>query len=235
MAKILIVEDEASIAKALELNLRTKGHTCQHVDNGDTALRVILEGGMDLVLLDVMLPGLDGFCVCERARAQGCRLPILFLTAKNLDDDRVHGLEAGADDYIVKPFAMRELLARVESLMRRQAWFEQPAKEAMSLEFGGHRVSFTSYTATLASGKALSLTQKECMLLKLLAEKDGQVVERSEILDRIWGEDHYPSARTVDNLVLHLRKYFEKDASQPDHFLSVYRVGYRFVKNPQAS
>lgn len=234
MAQILIVEDERHIADAVKLHLEAAGHSCQHVDNGDTALREILEGHAEFVLLDVMLPGLDGFEVCRRAREQGSRLPILFLTARDLEDDRVSGLEAGGDDYLTKPFSMRELLARIETMLRRQAWYEQrPAAESPLFEFGGHRVHFDSYEATLAGGERVRLTQKECMLLKLLVEKDGAVVERGEILDRIWGYENYPSTRTVDNLVLHLRKIFELDPSSPQHFLSVYRVGYRFVRDPE--
>jgi two-component system alkaline phosphatase synthesis response regulator PhoP len=232
MARILIVEDEEHIAEALQLNLETVGHACRVVDNGDTALRVVLEGDSDLVLLDVMLPGLDGFEVCRRAREQGARLPILFLTAKDLESDRLLGLELGGDDYLTKPFSMRELLARIDVMLRRQSWYLAPPAMGNSLAFGGHEVNFNSYEARLADGERIRLTQKECMLLKLLAEKDGLVVERAEILDRIWGYENYPSTRTVDNLVLHLRKYFEPDPSEPRHFLSVYRVGYRFVRNP---
>ncbi|MDP2360697.1 MAG: response regulator transcription factor [bacterium] len=233
MAGILIVEDEEHIAEALQLHLEAAGHSCRHVDNGDTALRVIMEGGHDIVLLDVMLPGLDGFEVCRRAREQGARLPILFLTAKDLESDRVLGLELGGDDYLTKPFSTRELLARIDVMLRRQSWYNQPPAVGTSLRFGGHEVNFESYEAKLASGERVRLTQKECMLLKLLAEKDGMVVERAEILDRIWGYEHYPSTRTVDNLVLHLRKYFEPDPAEPRHFLSVYRVGYRFVRTPE--
>jgi len=202
------------------------------VDNGDTALREILEGSSELVLLDVMLPGLDGFEVCRRAREQGARLPILFLTAKDLESDRLLGLELGGDDYLTKPFSMRELLARIDVMLRRQSWYLAPPPSGDALTFGGHEVNFDSYEARLTGGERVRLTQKECMLLKLLAEKDGLVVERAEILDRIWGYENYPSTRTVDNLVLHLRKYFEPDPSEPRHFLSVYRVGYRFIRNP---
>jgi two-component system alkaline phosphatase synthesis response regulator PhoP len=232
MARILIVEDEEHIAEALQLSLETAGHACRLVENGDTALRVILEEESDLVLLDVMLPGLDGFEVCRRAREQGARLPILFLTAKDLESDRLLGLELGGDDYLTKPFSMKELLARIEGMLRRQSWYLAPPAQGSVLAFGGHSVNFDSYEARLAGGGRVRLTQKECMLLKLLADKDGQVVERAEILDRIWGYENYPSTRTVDNLVLHLRKTFEPDPAEPRHFLSVYRVGYRFIRNP---
>lgn len=233
MARIMIVEDERHIAEAVRLHLTSSGHDATVVDNGDTALREILEGQYDLVLLDVMLPGLDGFEVCRRAREGGALLPILFVTAKDLDDDRIMGLELGGDDYLTKPFNMRELTARIEGMLRRQTWYHQTPAVGDVYEFGGNEVSFSSYEAKLASGERIRLTQKECMLLKLLVEKDGAVVDRSEILDRVWGYENYPSTRTVDNLVLHLRKHFEIDPKAPRHFLSVYRVGYRFVKNPE--
>ncbi len=229
MARILIVEDERHIAEAVRLHLENAGHDCRVIENGDTALREILEGNAEIVLLDVMLPGLDGFEVCRRARAEGSRLPILFLTAKDLEDDRVKGLEAGGDDYLTKPFSMRELLARIEGMLRRESWYRESPAVGVVYRFAGHEVHFESYEALLASGERIQLTQKECMLLKLLVEKRGSVVERHEILDRVWGYENYPSTRTVDNLVLHLRKYFEPDPANPRHFLSVYRVGYRFV------
>jgi two-component system alkaline phosphatase synthesis response regulator PhoP len=233
MARILIVEDEKNIAEAVKLHLVAAGHHVQVVDNGDTGLREIVEGTHELVLLDVMLPGLDGFEVCRRARESGARLPILFLTAKDMDDDRVRGLELGGDDYMTKPFNMRELKARIEGMLRRQVWYQQTPVVGEVYQFGGNEVNFSSYEATLSTGERVRLTQKECMLLKLLVEKDGVVVERSEILDAVWGYENYPSTRTVDNLVLHLRKHFETDPNNPKHFLSVYRVGYRFVKIPE--
>lgn len=232
MAEILLIEDEEGIALGLQMNLELEGYHCTHVAEGVAGLEAIRAGGHDLVLLDVMLPGLDGFEICRQVRQEGNRVPILFLTAKGLEEDRVEGLEAGGDDYLAKPFSIKELVARIESMLRRQRWYERNLERYRIAQFGGNIVDFEAYEAQTWQGKALRLSQKECMLLRLLVENEGRVVDRSEILDSIWGADKYPSTRTVDNLVLHLRKYFEQDPAEPRHFLSVYRVGYRFVADP---
>jgi two-component system, OmpR family, alkaline phosphatase synthesis response regulator PhoP len=233
MVNVLIVEDEVNIAEAISLNMEAAGYQCKIVENGDTALREILEGKNDIVLLDVMLPGLDGFEVCKRAREQGARVPILFLTAKDLEDDRIQGFEAGGDDYLTKPFSMRELMARVEGMLRRETWYREMPKVGKVFSFGGHEVDFESYETTLSSGEKVSLTQKECMLLKLLVDNAGKVIERAEILDHVWGYEKFPSTRTVDNLILHLRKIFEDDPGNPIYLLSVYGVGYRFARESE--
>jgi two-component system alkaline phosphatase synthesis response regulator PhoP len=232
MAQILLIEDEEGIALGLSMNLELEGYHCTHLADGLAGLEAIRAGGHDLVLLDVMLPGLDGFEICRQVRQEGNRVPILFLTAKSLEEDRVEGLEAGGDDYLAKPFSIKELVARIESMLRRQRWYERSIEKSRISRFGGNSVDFDAYSATTWQGETLRLTQKECMLLRLLVENEGRVVDRSEILDNIWGTDKYPSTRTVDNLVLHLRKYFELDPAEPRHFLSVYRVGYRFVAEP---
>ena len=232
MANILLIEDEEGIALGLRMNLELEGYRCTHVAEGVAGLEAIRAGGHDLVLLDVMLPGMDGFEICRLVREDGNRVPILFLTAKSLEEDRIEGLEAGGDDYLAKPFSMKELVARIESMLRRQRWYERELEKNPTHSFGGNTVDFDAYSATTWQGETVRLTQKECMLLRLLVENEGRVVDRGEILDSIWGTDKYPSTRTVDNLVLHLRKYFEQDPTEPRHFLSVYRVGYRFVAEP---
>ncbi|MCA9782802.1 MAG: response regulator transcription factor [Calditrichaeota bacterium] len=235
MAHILLVEDEEGIALGLRMNLELEGYTCSHAADGLSGLAAIRQGGADLVLLDVMLPGMDGFEICRQVRQEGNRVPILFLTAKSLEEDRVQGLEAGGDDYMPKPLSIKELVARIESMLRRQRWYDQSIQKNATGSFGGNTVDFDAYSATTWTGEQVHLTQKECMLLRLLVENEGRVVDRTEILDSIWGTDKYPSTRTVDNLVLHLRKYFEREPTEPRHFLSVYRVGYRFVADPTDS
>ncbi len=234
MPRILLIEDEQDIASGIVMNLELENYELQHEDDGEKGLAAVESAKPDLILLDVMLPGIDGFEICRRIREAGNRVPILFLTAKDLEEDRVRGLEAGGDDYLPKPFGMKELIARIESILRRQSWYEKALPEMPKDEFGGNKVNFEAYEAQNFNNERIRLTQKECMLLRLLMENEGRVVERSEILDRIWGTDNYPSTRTVDNLVLHLRKYFEQDPAKPRHFLSVYRVGYRFTRQAAA-
>lgn len=235
MAKrILIVEDEAHIAKPLKLNLVAEGFEAEIVGDGVSAVEAIRGGGFDLVLLDIMLPGMSGFDVATTVRGEHIHVPILFVTARDREDDRIRGLQVGGDDYITKPFSVRELVGRIQAIFRRQEWFadaQQKSPEAM-LEFGGNRIDFAAFSATTARGETVELTEKECMLLKSLADREGEVVRREEILDTVWGYDRYPSSRTIDNLVLNLRKYFEVDPKAPRHILTQYGAGYRFVRDP---
>jgi two-component system, OmpR family, alkaline phosphatase synthesis response regulator PhoP len=230
--RILIVEDEESIAKALKLNLEVEGFEAKTMADGLRAVDEILSQPPSLVLLDIMLPGLSGFEVCDRVRQQGSRVPILFLTARDAEDDRVRGLELGGDDYMTKPFSLRELLHRVRAILRRQEWYQAAPPQGSRLEFGGNRVDFEACKAWTREGE-VTLTQKECMLLKLLVENEGKIISRDTILDKVWGYDRYPSTRTIDNLILHLRKIFEPDPRVPRHIQTFYGAGYRFTIAPE--
>lgn len=213
----------------MQLNLEAEGFATAIVGDGLEAIKSIEQDSPDLVLLDVMLPGASGFEVCDRVRSSGNRVPILFLTARGREDDRVRGLELGGDDYITKPFSIRELLQRIRAMLRRQQWYESSPHQGGTVEFGGNVVSFAAYQAKTWSGATVTLTQKECMVLKLLVEHQGEVVDRDTILDKVWGYDRYPSSRTIDNLVLQLRRYFEKNPRHPVHITTQYGAGYRFM------
>lgn len=223
---ILLVEDELSLAEGIKLNLEMEGLACTWIPRGDEALKRILAEAYDLVLLDVMLPGMDGFSVCERVRAAKNFTPILFLTAKNTEDDRVHGFETGGDDYLGKPFQVRELLTRVRAILRREAWYKNRTLGSRQ-SFGAHWVDFDNFCGEGPAGP-FQLGVKECMILKLLMEKAGQVVSRQEILDKVWGEDSYPTTRTVDNFIVRLRRSMEEDAHHPRWIHTIRSVGYQF-------
>ena len=182
-----------------------------------------------------MLPGASGFEVCDRIRSKGNRVPILFLTARGREDDRIRGLELGGDDYVTKPFSIRELILRIRAMLRRQEWYEKESKNGSMIEFGGNQVDFAAYKARTHRGEEIALTQKECMVLKLLVEREGEVVDRDTILDQVWGYDRYPSSRTIDNLILQLRRYFEDDPKQPRYIQTQYGAGYRFTAAGGAS
>lgn len=231
---VLIVEDEDSIAKGLKLNLEAEGFAAHIVGDGKLAIEEILRDPPGLVLLDVMLPSASGFEVCDAVRGKGSRVPILFLTARTEEDDRIRGLELGGDDYMTKPFSIRELLIRIRAILRREEWYRQAPARGNEYSFENNRVDFSAYKAWTREGE-VTLTQKECMLLKLLVENEGKVVDRDTILDKIWGYDRYPSTRTIDNLILHLRKDFEDDPKHPRHLHSVYGAGYKFTHEPTES
>lgn len=230
---ILIVEDEDHIARGLKINLEAEGWDAKIVQDGRVAVETIRELDPDLVLLDVMLPGLDGFQVCDRVRASGNRVPILFLTARDQVDDRVRGLELGGDDYITKPFSLRELIVRIRAMLRRQEWYDAEPEQGQVVEFGGNRVDFAAYRAQTPQGE-VPLTQKECMLLKLLVEHEGEVIDRDTILDKVWGYDRYPTTRTIDNLIMNLRRHFEQNPRKPRHILTQYGAGYRFSREGES-
>lgn len=227
---ILVVEDEQHLAAGIVENLQLEGYVATVARDGPTALERARRGAYDLVILDVMLPGLDGFSVCQKLRAEGNRTPILFLTAKGTAADRIHGLEVGGDDYLPKPFHLKELLLRVRAILRRQpvrAAEIPPTRSTM--RFGKEcEVNFATFEAAGPGGR-VTLTQKEAALLRLLTEEEGRVVSRHEILDRVWGRDQFPTTRTVDNFIVRFRKVFETDPDEPQHFLTVRSVGYRFV------
>lgn len=232
---ILVVDDEEHLAQGIAENLEAEGFRATTVGEGRQALELIRRGGFDLVLLDVMLPGLDGFTICETARQEGIQTPILFLTAKGSVDDRVHGLEAGGDDYLPKPFHLDELLARVKTILRRWSWYSRDAERSQLLRFGGNEFDFATFQGRSWDGSEQQLTQKEAVILKVLAEREGEVVSREELLDKAWGYELYPSTRTIDNFIVRLRKRFERDAQAPRHFHTVRGIGYRFTAQGEAS
>lgn len=223
--RLLLVEDERALAEILADNLREEGYEPVSVHDGEAGLQRWRAGGFDLVVLDVMLPGMDGVTLCRTRRAEGDDTPVLFLSARGRPEERVAGLEAGGDDYLAKPFHLPEFLARVEAMLRRRGWSaqEQP------LRFAGHDVDLRGWTATLAGGRRETLGEREAGILRLLADRAGEVVSRDDILDEVWGDDAFPSSRTVDNVVMRLRKTFEPDPSHPVHFHTVWGVGYRFT------
>ena len=231
--RILLVEDERNLALGIAENLQAEGYSAEIAGDGPLGLARMTGEPWDLVLLDVMLPGLDGLELCRRARAAGCNAPVLFLTARGGVDDRVQGLEAGGDDYLAKPFNLRELLARVAAILRRQRWYGQGAVQEHVLRFHGNEFDFKGFRGRSFDGSEQSLTQREAMILKALAERAGEVVSREEVLEKVWGHDVYPSTRTIDNFIVRLRKRFERDPERPQHFHTVRGVGYRFTPEPE--
>jgi two-component system alkaline phosphatase synthesis response regulator PhoP len=222
---ILIIEDEEHLADALAHNLQFEGYATTVANDGEEGLRLAQAIQFDLVILDIMMPKLDGIEVCRRVRATGSRVPILFLTAKSSDADRLLGLKVGADDYVAKPFLLEELILRIQGIFRRQEWYGTPPEEQEVFSFDGNEINFRTYEAT-AKGRTVRLTEKECMLLKLLVERRNQVVSRKEILERVWGYRFSTSSRTIDNFIVRLRRYFEADPKQPRFIQSVRGVGY---------
>jgi two-component system, OmpR family, alkaline phosphatase synthesis response regulator PhoP len=230
-ARILIVEDEPTLAELLEFNLSAEGYSVSVATDGELALEKWRLEKPDLVLLDVMLPRRSGYDVCRQARLEGLRTGVLFLSAKGEANDRITGLEVGGDDYLAKPFHLRELLLRIATILRRQSWFTatlEPDRTSM-FEFAGHHIDFAAWTVQLANGTLENLGEREAMMLKLFVENPNCVVSRNEILDRIWGEDNYPSSRTIDNFIVRLRRILEPDPSRPKYLHTVWGVGYRFT------
>jgi two-component system alkaline phosphatase synthesis response regulator PhoP len=230
-AQVLVVEDDANLAAGVLENLRAEGYEVSLAADGEQALTWLDSNGCALVILDVMLPGVDGLTVCRTLRERGNTTPVLFLTARGDPADRVRGLEAGGDDYLAKPFHLQEFLLRVRAIMRRWDWYRgaSATAETAVLRFGGNEVDFRVFRARAWTGEAQELTEKEAMILKVLAEHAGQIVSREDLLERVWGYDVFPSTRTVDNFILRLRKRFERDPANPRHFLTVWGVGYRFL------
>ena len=226
--RILLVEDEESLRDLIRFNLELEGYEVVAAGDGRRALAYSREQHFDLMLLDVMLPDVDGFQVCEQIRLSNFEVPIVFLTAKDTAADRIAGLRKGADDYITKPFNLEELLLRVNRLIQRTSRSPENAPE--EYQFGTNKVNFATFEASGVHG-SFTLTKKEAMLLKLLIERKNEVVSRQQILQYVWGYDVYPSTRTIDNFILSFRKYFEKNPKAPRYFHSVRGVGYKFVKN----
>jgi two-component system, OmpR family, alkaline phosphatase synthesis response regulator PhoP len=227
--RILLVEDEASLGTTLSMNLSMEGYHVVHVTDGPSALDKFRNQAFDLAILDVMIPEIDGFAVCQTIRLEGNTTPILFLSAKGTGKDRVEGLRLGADDYLSKPFDLEELMLRVSKLIRRKEQQQSTLADLTSYSFGPNKINFLNFTICDQFGAEHVISKKEIMLLKLLIQRKGEVVSREEILEKIWGYDVFPSTRTIDNYILSFRKYFEPDSRNPIYFHSVRSVGYRFT------
>ena len=224
MSRILIVDDEPEIVRGLEDNLRFEGYQTSTAADGREALAVAAREAPDLILLDIMMPGLSGWDVCRELRSQGIDVPIIMLTARSEESDRVRGLELGADDYITKPFSLRELLARVRAVLRRPG----PRHKVEEFAFGDARVRPRGRQAFRA-GREVGLTRKEFELLVYLLEHRGETVTRERLLDEVWGYERFPTTRTVDTHILRLRRKFEADPDRPAFILTVHGQGYRFA------
>jgi two-component system alkaline phosphatase synthesis response regulator PhoP len=231
-ARILVVDDEAHLAEGIRENLEAEGYATEVAHDGEGGLEMIRSAHYDLVLLDIMMPKMNGLEVCEEIRREGRQVPVLFLTVKGDAADRIRGFEAGGDDYLAKPFHLKELLLRVAAILKRSRWYEESGAE---LAFGGNRIDFHTYHARSWDGAEHELTHKEAMILKVLSEHEGAIVTREEILDRVWGYEVFPSTRTIDNFIARLRKRFERNPEAPAHFHTVRGVGYRFTAEPQPS
>lgn len=228
--RVLLVEDEENLQEVIKLNLEMEGYEVVSVGNGLDAIKAFKEQRFNIVVLDIMLPSMDGLQVCEQIRLENTETPILFLTAKDSAQDRVLGLKKGADDYLTKPFNLEELLLRVNVLVRRSLKGTEKEQDLSVYSFGKNTVNFVTFEADCMKG-IINLTKKEVKLLKLLIDRKNQVVSREQILQSVWGYDVYPSTRTIDNFILSFRKYFEEDPKNPVFFHSVRGVGYRYVEN----
>ena len=231
MYKILLVEDEESLRETLQLNLELEGYVVIAIGNGNKAFPTLASQHIDLVILDIMLPDMNGLDICQQIRLNNYDTPIIFLTAKDTPSDRIAGLKIGADDYLSKPFHLEELMLRIQKLLMRNA---PEIKKALDIfSFANFTINFQTYEVSVQGGEDFVLTKKEAMLLKLLIEKQGEVVSRQQILQTVWGYDVYPSTRTIDNFILSFRKYFELNPKEPVYFHSMRGVGYKFeMPNP---
>ena len=225
MSRLLVVEDDPAILRGLSDNLRLESHEVLTASDGEIGFRMARDGGFDCVILDVMLPKMSGFEVCRRLREAGANVPILMLTARGDETDRVHGLDLGADDYLTKPFSLRELQARVRALLRRRS---PPSLLPDEARFADVLVDFRRFEAR-KGGHPLKLTRKEFGTLRLLVARAGDVVTRSELLEAVWEYREYPTTRTVDNHLASLRAKIEDDPASPRHLLTIHGVGYKFA------
>ena len=224
--KILIIEDEEDLVKGLKLNLADEGYEVDWASNGEEGLRKAIEETPDLIILDIMLPKKNGLDVCRELRQKHVTIPIIMLTAKGEEIDKVVGLEIGADDYMTKPFSIRELLARIKAHLRREKREAKTVPEVYC--FGDVEIDFTHFKVK-HKNKESDLTSLEVEILKYFIAHQGEVITREVLLDKIWGYEKYPTTRTIDNHILKLRKKIETDPSHPEYILSIYGEGYRFI------
>ena len=229
---ILLVEDEIHLARGICFNLEQEECRVSHVESGDAALERLAYDRFALIILDVILPGMDGFAVCRSIRETDPRVPILILTARSEEGDKITGLSSGADDYLTKPFNLSEFLLRVKGMLRRSAWYlPEPVEEGY--RFGENELFLLSYRARTAQGE-IDLTDLEVRVLTLFFQKEGETVSRAELLEKVWGYSSDAETRTLDNFIVRLRKYFEPDPANPIFFQTVRGVGYRFSRKGAA-
>jgi two-component system alkaline phosphatase synthesis response regulator PhoP len=229
-SRILLVEDEPVLLEAIKMNLELDGFEVIATNDGRNALQFYHSQRFDLIILDVMLPHIDGFNICEQIRLYDTQIPIMFLTAKDTTADRIQGLRKGADEYLTKPFHLEEFQLRINNLLKRRANQQHLPLYTDVYTFGNNSIHFKTYKAIHADS-TIQLTQREVKLLKLLIDRRNEVVSRQQILQTVWGYDVYPSTRTIDNFILAFRKYFEDDQRNPKYFHSIRGVGYQFT-NP---
>lgn len=227
---ILLVEDEENLHEALRLNLDLEGYEVTSAYDGAAAMTAVQNEYFDLIIMDIMLPEMDGITVTQNIRLTNNEVPILILSAKNSSADRVLGLKKGADDYLTKPFNLEELLLRVQKLINKNKKLQDKSTVGDTYTFGGHVVNFKAQEAVTIKGEKIELSKKEAMLLKLLIENKNEVVPREKILQSVWGYNVYPTTRTIDNFILNFRKYFEEDSRNPRYFHSVRGVGYKYAE-----
>lgn len=228
-ANILLVDDEENLHEALKLNLEMEGYAVTSAYDGSQALKAIANEYFDLIVLDVMLPQIDGISVAETVRVNNLDTPILMLSAKSTSADKILGLKKGADDYLTKPFNLEELLLRVDKLIQKNKKIQVKESVGDIYMFGNNSIDFKAQDAITYDGKTVELSKKEAMLLKLLIENKGEVTTREKILQVVWGYNVYPTTRTIDNFILNFRKYFELDSRNPKYFHSVRGVGYKYT------
>ena len=228
---VLLVEDDLAILKGLETNLRFEGFDVFTASDGERGLELAVDKAPDLILLDVMMPKMNGFEVLRELRRREIDVPVIMLTAKGEEMDKIRGLDLGADDYVTKPFALQELLARVQAVLRRKRRFD---KSMDQVAFGRVELDFTARTARVG-GQPVELTSREFDLMKFFLARQGDALGRQEILNRVWGFDYFGTDRTVDNFINRLRGKFEPNPDEPQHFLTVRGVGYRFLCEPAGS
>jgi len=229
MKRILVVEDEPDMQSGIKDNLEFEGYEVDTASDGKEGLQKILSNGFDLVLLDVMLPHISGFDVCKKVRHENNETPIIFLTAKGEEIDKVIGLESGGDDYLTKPFSLRELLARVKAVLRRTEK-QTGAVASSKIEIGKLSVDFDTYTATIAN-EQVKMTSKEFEILQYLLKHKNATISRDSLLDNVWGYDFQPTTRTIDNFILKLRQKVEDNPNDPQIIITVHGMGYRLVSS----
>lgn len=228
-ASVLVVEDEENISELIQLNLELEGYEVSIAKTGPQAVKMVRAEYFDVIILDIMLPEMDGITVCETVRMQHIEVPILFLSARDSAADRIEGLKKGGDDYLTKPFNLEELLLRVEKLVAKNKRIMQSNHVPDIYEFAGGKIDFSAHECYDKNGVKQELSKKESALLKLLVERDGETVSREHILQVVWGYNVYPTTRTIDNFILGFRKHFEKDSRSPVYFHSIRGVGYKFT------